>query len=259
MLGRFCYSIIPLVFTAGCLALALVSFFGSFRTNTGALKNIYFMKLDFSNIEVSGFDVTSLVEQAGIHNLYQVGANGYCYGSLNGDSTQIDACKTPTTPFWFDLLSIFRDSQAGDLLDAINIPEELSDYENIVKKTSYAFWSLLIATCCLSFLVLVFGLFTFASKGLSCFVVFLAVLNLFAAVAAAGAATGLFSVYRNKFNDTADTFGATASLGRTALALIWAMAGCAVVGGLFWLFTLCFGSTSRKARSKDEDFESGHY
>lgn len=257
--GRGCFiTLFPMLFTAATIALAIVTFLGSYEHAWG-LRNIYYLKLDLSGVNADGVSLSKVAEGAGLYQIYQIGSNGFCYGNKNSDgSTTLTACKTPMQPFWFDLVGFAADqsSAIGAVLREIKLPTEITDYETILKNASITMWACWIATMGLSAIQIIFGFFAFRSRGMSCFLSFVSVLAFLTSIVAAGIATGMYMVYRNKFNDYASQFGVSASLGSGGLALAWVTVAICLIAGVSWVLSICIGSTRHKhQRLPDYDDE----
>ena len=79
---------------------------GSTRANSPVLGNIYFLKLDLSQIIPQSVPQASLINSTartiGLHDFYQVGLWGYCEGYGSG----ITECSKPKVLYWFDPVKI---------------------------------------------------------------------------------------------------------------------------------------------------------
>lgn len=257
--GRGCFiTIFPMLFTVATIVLAIITFFGCYEHAWG-LRDIYYMKLDFSGISVDGISLASMTEEAGLYPIYQIGSNGYCYGtkSANG-STSIKGCKTPMEPFWFDIVT-FAESQStviASVLKYVDLPSEVTEYESILKSASIAMWALWIATMGLSAIQIIIGFLAFRSRGASFASAFVSVLSFLSSLVAAGIATGIYSIYESKFNDYVKKYGVSASIGSSGLGLAWATVAVCLIAGVSWILSICVGSTShRHERLPDYDDE----
>lgn len=248
MFGRFCYSLFPAILSAATFVLTVVSFLGSYKTNV--LPNLYFLRLDFTNLNLDGIKITS--SDTGLYPVYQVGANAYCWGNedeANSSSISLVDCSTPTTPYYFDITEIIEgainnSTLAKDSDSTFDIPSELTGYQSVVKGVSYAMWACYIAVICLSFLLIVLGLFSACSRVLSCCITMIASITAVIAIVLAGVATGMFKVYSGKFNEIVTNFGVSAKTGPN-LILTWIIAALSIVTWFFWTFLVCCGSSSR--------------
>jgi len=80
---------------------------GNTQTGSKVLNNIYFIKLNLTNIipqsvPESGI-INSIAQTLGLHDWYQVGLWSFCEG-YNGQG--VVACSKPQTLYWFDPVSI---------------------------------------------------------------------------------------------------------------------------------------------------------
>ena len=247
--GRGCFIIFfPILFSLAAIAVTLVTFLSSYE-HAGGLKNLYFLRLDFSGINADGINLSSVASSLGVAQIYQIGANGFCYGTkANDGSVSLEGCKTPTTPFWFDIVGLASDTSysLATIFKTIDLPSEISQYETILRDASYTMWSCYIATMGLLLIQVVIGFFSFRSRGCSFFSSVLSVLSFLTSIVASGIANGMYTVYRNKFNDLLGKFGVAASIGSSGLAISWVSTAIALLAGLAWFISICVGSTRHK-------------
>lgn len=82
--------------------------------NRKSLTNIYFLKIDVSNIIPKSFPDAALVntvaQSLGLRDFYQVGLWNYCEGYKRRGVTH---CSTPRSLYWFDPVTILL----GELLE----------------------------------------------------------------------------------------------------------------------------------------------
>lgn len=238
-IGRFfAVLFLPLFFTLATLILALVTFFGSYK-NAWGLRDVYYMKLDFTNLTVSGISTKSLgaIENSlNISTIYQVGTNGYCFGSTVNGSVHLDGCRTPTTPFWFNIEDIFGHQQNTTAIASVKLPREVTGYETTLKNGSYALWSFYIAVIALSFIGFLIGSISLCSTFGSCLTTIVMILCSVCAVLATCLVTGIYRTYSSKFNAVVQTLGVRSSMGSSGLVLSWVTAGLSVFSSVLWLF-----------------------
>lgn len=96
--------------TALCLFIAVIFLIMVEIGNTydkPVLRNIWFIKLDLSNVIPESVPEASLLNSVarsiGLYDFYQVGLWNYCEGY---ETSGIDACTKPHTLYWFDPVEI---------------------------------------------------------------------------------------------------------------------------------------------------------
>jgi len=101
------------LFSASCLFvtvifLILVEIGNTY--NKRVLTDIYFLKLDLSNIVPASIPdsvlINSIAQTMGLHDFYQVGLWGFCEG-YNGAGVQ--RCSKPQNLYWFNPVEILLD------------------------------------------------------------------------------------------------------------------------------------------------------
>jgi tellurite resistance protein TehA-like permease len=98
------------------------------------------------------------------------------------------------------------------------------------------------------------GFFAFHSRTASCCSMLFAGIGCLFLFLASALATGIFIVYKDEFNKNLSSFGVTASLGSKAFILTWVAAAASLVSAVWWMFSICCGST-RYGRSHEEEKE----
>ena len=106
--ARFCTSL----FTSFCLLISVVFLIivevGNTSTGHG-LENIYFIRLNLSNVVPTSFAnaalLNSIAQTLGLHDYYQVGLWNYCEGYVDQGITN---CMSPKTLYWFNPVGIIR-------------------------------------------------------------------------------------------------------------------------------------------------------
>lgn len=82
---------------------------GDIDASRGALTNIYFIKIDLSNIVPISVPnavlINSIARSLGLHDFYTVGLWSFCEG-YNGQGTT--ACSSPQALYWFNPVEIIQ-------------------------------------------------------------------------------------------------------------------------------------------------------
>lgn len=263
--GRDCLIIcFPLLGTLVAIALAIVTILGS-NAHTMGLKDLYFMRVDFSNISTSAITglsstetqiVNGLVQSAfqdlGISNFFDAGITGYCEGTESGTNLTITKCTSPYQPYWFDLEGILKNETKNGI--DILLPANAQQYSNIVEAASKAMWVCYVAGIVVLGIEAVIGLFSFHSRLASCCTAVIAFLAFALLLSASGLATGMFVTYRKYFNDELGQYGILASLDSKAFILTWIATGASLWSTIWWIFSICCGST-RHSNNFSRDYE----
>lgn len=244
----------PLLATAAALALSIVILLGSTSRASG-LHNVYYMKIDLSNIKTSAITGTDtswldstaqgILRRFGVPNFYSTGVSGFCRGNSHG---RFYRCETPSVPYWFDLFSILKKDTNTEHLN-FQLPDKVGKYQDVLEKASKVMWIFYIIAAALLFIQLVIGFCTLGSKLMSCITSIVSLISTILMIIASGLGTGIHSVYRKYFNEQVNKYGITAKMGKTMLGLTWAASALCLWATVWWLFSICCGSTGRKRRS----------
>lgn len=268
--GILCF---PQLFTGAAVVLSLVVFLSGYKGATG-LKNVHFMTLDFSDLQIDGVSLASLESAANISQIYTVGCNGYCYGS-KGNSTNSDSsdsevvqniinsthydlkgCVTPEMPYWFNFEDLINSTALVNLEGKLDIPSSIDKYNNIAKNVSLAMWACWIVAIIVGAIQFLLGFSAMFSRVGSCCTMLIGGLTGLATGLAAALGTGLYAVYANKFTSVTSDFGVRASVDASGLGLAWAAVVCTLLSDISWTFiSCCCGSPRTKYRTVPNEKE----
>ncbi|KAK9459657.1 actin cortical patch SUR7/pH-response regulator pali [Lipomyces oligophaga] len=255
--GRNCFIItFPFLFTVSIFVLSVFVLISSTFKDSIAGK-LYLLKLDISDLSVT-IDGTT-VNKSDISTLpdyYQVGLWTYCQGTREdlGSASETDStysytltnCSKSHGLFYFNPLTVLEDAIGMGSIE--DYPSSIDTALKSVKILSYAMAILF----CLSAIFAVFqfgaGLFSFHSRGGSCCAMIFSIINFVCALAAIAIATALFLAESKAF--TNDTLNTTAELGKISIGLGWGAAAAALLSSVFWLFSICVGSTRSSVSEK---------
>lgn len=258
--GRTCLIItFPMLGTIVTLFLGILAFLGSYKnTSTIGVNKTYFMRVNISNISTSAITglsssessaldsvVSTVLSELGLPDFYQVGATGYCQGNISDSKTTIQNCSTPYVPYWFDLVTILEDHLPSGV--TIDLPDSIQNYEKILRTAGRGLWVCYVIGLAVTAIELFSGLFSFNSRAASCCTAVIGVIAAFFMIVASGLATGIYITYRKYFNEELSSFGVNATLGSTAYILTWVSTGASLLSALWWIFSICCGSTRRRA------------
>jgi len=239
------------VFSAGAFTFVLLVLISGIKTADYGLHDIYFMKVNATNITTSntvvpgsGATVGSIAQSIGLHDFYQNSLWGYCEGnSPNGSATY---CSPPTPMYVFDPIDIFEtELYAGN---NITIPAKVQDYRDKGHTISRWLFALYLVGCILAFITLLIGLTTLCSLLGSMITTFVSLVSLIFVGAASILAQVGYIVYRNTINDVVSQWGVRAELGTAIFAFSWAASVCALLAFIGFAFGMCCGTGDRPRR-----------
>lgn len=103
--------------------------------NRPVLRNIFFFKLDLSNIIPASVPnaqlINSVAQSIGLHDFYQVGLWGFCEGFV---SVGITYCSPPQSLYWFNPVSILLNELLAGA--TIALPTEVVEILNVLRVAS---------------------------------------------------------------------------------------------------------------------------
>lgn len=216
--------------------------------NRGVVKDIYFLKIDLSNIipetVPNAVLINSIARTIGLHDFYQVGLWGFCEGY---NDQGITYCSPPKTLYWFNPVEIILNELLAGA--TISLPTEIINILHLVKTVSqYMFACFLIGTI-LTFLCIFFAPMGFSKKprwqhkAKRIFVrqlpiTILTFAALLSTAVAAVIATVMFVIFKNKFASASEV-NIYAKLGAPMLVFMWIAVGFNLVGFLVQIGTCC--------------------
>lgn len=216
--------------------------------NRGVIKDIYFLKIDLSNIipetVPNAVLINSIARTIGLHDFYQVGLWGFCEGY---NDQGITYCSPPKTLYWFNPVEIILNELLAGA--TISLPTEIINILHLVKTVSqYMFACFLIGTI-LTFLCIFFAPMGFSKKprwqhkAKRIFVrqlpiTILTFAALLSTAVAAVIATVMFVIFKNKFASASEV-NIYAKLGAPMLVFMWIAVGFNLVGFFVQIGTCC--------------------
>ncbi|KAK5110107.1 hypothetical protein LTR62_006241 [Meristemomyces frigidus] len=213
-------------------------------TSLGSTKtNIYFIKLDLSNIIPLSVPnaalVNSIARTLGLHDFYTVGLWGYCEG-YNGDG--FTDCSKPETLFWFNPVSILQSQLLAGA--TIALPASITQILSLIRIVSHWMFGLFLAGACLSFVLIPLLPLAVLSRWASLPMVILSFLAALCTTVAAVIATVLFIITQRAVTAQKE-LNIGAKIGIEMFVFMWIAAGAAI---LAWLvqFGLCCCCASRR-------------
>lgn len=247
--------------TLASVILTLFVILGGVR-DSSPLGQLFFLKLDLKGIttraiigDAADAEVSTLADAAlrtalkaaGVSDFYTVALWGFCQGSeaTNG-TTMVEKCSKPEALFWLDTQTLLNEELKGTGFK-INLPASVTDYNGTIEAASKAMFILYFISICVLFIAFLAGFFSYRSRGASCCAGIITFVGLIASILASGIATGMYTVIRNVVNDNVEEYGIEASLGTTMLGLTWGATAAALWALVWWLLTICCGSTRKKS------------
>lgn len=283
---RFCLVIIPALLSVVACLFAIFCCIGSTKNND-FLTSIYLLEIDASNISISALipganNIDISPQQLGLSDVYTLGMWGYCQGTVSADAStdrdeiigvdKVDftACSTPKAMYVFDPESFVQDvlnttaslDDVNSLLETLGVdnvdvtlPEDLLDYENTIRSVSKMIFICTIIGICLTFLQVLFSIGAFFSKGWSCATTVVSIMSFVSLILGGGGATGMYLVVQGIFNDNLNEYGIRAGLSGTFLIFYWLAIALNLIALVFWIFSICCGSTRKRSRSHTDSAE----
>ncbi|AOA61323.1 Cell wall integrity protein [Komagataella phaffii CBS 7435] len=283
---RFCLVIIPALLSVVACLFAIFSCIGSTKNNE-FLTSIYLLEIDASNISISALipaaaNIDISPQQLGLSDVYTLGMWGYCEGTASSDAqtdrdeilgldnVDFTACSSPKAMYVFDPESFIQDvlntsaslNQVNSYLDIlgvdnvdISLPQDLVDYEDTIRAVSKMIFICTIIGIVLTFIQVLFSIGAFFSKGWSCATTVVSILSFVSLIIGAGGATGMYRIVQTIFNDNLGEYGVRAGLSRNFLVFYWLAVALNLIALVFWIFSICCGSTRKRSRSYTDSAE----
>ncbi|KAK9318552.1 actin cortical patch SUR7/pH-response regulator pali [Lipomyces starkeyi] len=247
--GRNCFIIsFPYFFTIAALVLTIFVIISNLEDH-GILSKLYFMRLNTQNLSVTvqSNTVTAASINPSFPDFFQVGLWNYCQGTISDNVYTITNCSATHGLFYFNPISIIEQNLGISSID--NVPSQVDSALNAVKAVSYVMIILYCVAAIFTTMEFIAGFFSFHSRGGSFCTLIISFLAMACVVAATALATALYFVEARAFNDANATLGTTASTDRTTFGIAWGAAVAAILASIFWLVSICCGSTRHSSRS----------
>ncbi|KAK5138312.1 hypothetical protein LTR08_003373 [Meristemomyces frigidus] len=214
--------------------------------STGAkpvLKDIYFLKLDLTNIipltVPDAVLINSIAQSLGLHDYYSVGLWGYCEGYVGQGITQ---CSKPKTLYWFNPVEIIQSELLAGA--SIALPAQISSILGLIRVVSHWMFGLYLAGVCLSFVMMFLvplSVFTrWATFPIMFFTFFAALCTTVATVVA----TVLFVIAKNAVTSVSQ-INISANIGVEMFAFMWIGAATSILAWLIMLGQCCCCASRR--------------
>ncbi|KIW05138.1 uncharacterized protein PV09_03689 [Verruconis gallopava] len=217
-------------------------------TSSSRLPNVYFIKLDLSNIiptSVPNYSLINTIAQTlGLHDYYQVGLWNYCAAN-NGEG--IVECSKPKTLFWFNPIAVIQ----SELLSGATIafPTEIQNVLHILKTASQWMFGLFLTAVVLDFVMIFITPLALYSKLLSLPIAIFSFLSALVTTVAAILGTVIFVIFRNAARAQTN-LNIGANIGSEMFAFMWIAAGFSLFSFLIQMSLLCCCRSRRKAKKE---------
>ncbi|KAK9452644.1 actin cortical patch SUR7/pH-response regulator pali [Dipodascopsis uninucleata] len=247
--GRDCLIIsFPFLATVASIVLMIFVLIGSLK-DFGVLSKLYFLRINVEDLSVT-VDGATFTKPSTIADFYQTGLWDYCQGTISGSTYTVTNCSKVDGIFSFNPVKIIE-SQTGYTIPTSVISGSLQKILDDVEPLSKAMVILFCAGTILAFIEVFSGFFSFRSRGGSLCSMILAALATVCLFASTVIASAMFVIEYKAINDSTDSIGVTATIGRTMFGIMWGAVVASALATIFWLFSICCGST-RSSRSEKQ-------
>ena len=240
-------------------------------SNQHVLGDLYFFKIDVTNIVVTGLrnqkPGNTLAKQAGLHDFYQVGMWNFCEGF---NDQGITACSKPQLMYWFNPIQILIDeilngdhgpfffspppfiplpNPRANAPTPVNLPPTVTEYLYIIRTASQTMFVLFFASTFTSFLAIFLCPLAVYSRLVSIPIALFALLSALMTFVATGISTGMWSVFQRQLQVYGADMHVVPSIGRKMSIFTWIAAGCALFAAFGQLGMMCCGTSRRDIRT----------
>ncbi|KAJ0418672.1 SUR7/PalI family-domain-containing protein [Aspergillus carlsbadensis] len=273
-LGRLCVSVVPYALSVLALACLVIVCVGCTGQNAD-IDNLYFFRLDFSNLTAVSGSTTSekhhssnssslgylstalhgATSDGQLKDFYSVGLWSYCEGEIteqgNYDTTY---CSSPHPNFWFNPIKVWRlnETSTTGSKDA-ELPSHLAKSLRVYKKVSLWMSTGYIIAITVTAVELLLGILSICSRWGSCVTSLVSAVACLFTLAGAITATVIFSVLKGTFATTLKDLHITTTLGTRVLVASWTAVVFSLAGMLFWIITSCCCSGRPRNSSARDD------
>ncbi|RMZ77075.1 hypothetical protein DV737_g4562, partial [Chaetothyriales sp. CBS 132003] len=265
--GRVACIATPFILSLGALITLVLIFLAGTIDKSDTVDGFYFLKIDLSNLTVSGSSGSSLsglsaistldssstnvtalgdaLETAkdtlGVRDYYTLYLRSSCSWYAQNES-QYANCTSPTSYWWFNPITAWGLNSTGTSVDELlstSLREGLSTYHHTSKAVFLLYTAALTAVAA----TLLVGFTAIFSRWGSLLTTFFAGAAATLFVGASAVATALFVILRTVLNhNLRDDYSVYSSVGSRSLVLSWIGAAFALAAGFFWLLSVCFCS-----------------
>ncbi|KAL3496353.1 SUR7/PalI family-domain-containing protein [Aspergillus germanicus] len=270
-LGRLCVSVVPYALSVISLACLVIVCVGCTRQSAG-IDNLYFLRLDFSNLTApsnlnsSSLDFLSTAlneskKDGHLKDFYSVGLWSYCEGGISDQGNyQTTYCSSPRPKFWFNPVQVWRlnETTTGNS-DDVEIPSHLAKALRVYHRVSLWMSSNYIIAITVTAIELLLGILSICSRWGSCVTSLVSAVACLFTIAGAVMATVIFSVLKGTFATAMRDLNISSDLGSRVLAASWAAVLSSLAALIFWVVTTCCCSGRSGHSSTRDDGRSYPY
>ncbi|MCJ1295175.1 hypothetical protein MMC34_006737 [Xylographa carneopallida] len=218
-------------------------------SNNHVLGDLYFFKIDTTNIILADPGTTSklqqsIAESSGLHDFYQVGMWNFCEGY---NDVGITACSRPALMYWFNPVQIILD----ELLNGkqVTLPPDVSNYLTVLRAASHAMFAMFFASTFTSFVLIFLCPLAVYSRLVSIPIALFALASGLMTFLAAGISTGMWLVLKRDILANAADLNIVPSLGAKLFVLMWIAAGCSLFAAFGQVGMMCCGTSRRDIKT----------
>ncbi|KAF1811131.1 hypothetical protein P152DRAFT_80164 [Eremomyces bilateralis CBS 781.70] len=219
---------------------------GSIRPS-GALADIYFLRIDLSNIVPQSIPnavlLNSIAQTLGLHDYYQTGLWNFCEGYVNQG---ISACSKPHSFYWFNPVEILLDELLAGA--SVALPADILDVLDILNLASNWMFALFLFGTVVTFVMIFLVPLTVYSRWVSLVIGTLTVISMVAVVVASVVATVMFIIFRNSITQVAE-LNIDAEIGKKMFALMWIASAFSVIAALIQMGLCCCCASRRDVKT----------
>ncbi|KAF8477036.1 SUR7/PalI family-domain-containing protein [Kalaharituber pfeilii] len=216
--------------------------------NSPVLNNIYFLKLDLSNLIPESVPdhglINSIAQSLGLRDFYQVGIWGYCEGYNRAGVTY---CSPPKHLYWFNPVDILT----GQLFRGakIALPANITEPLELAKTSSYWMFVCFMVGIAFTFLSICIGWIAIYSRWASGICSCVQGIAMAGTTIAAVMASTIYSLFRSTF-EVAPEVTVKGILGEEMFVYMWMAAGFSIASFILHTLLCCFTRSEKTFRKK---------
>ncbi|CAI7587073.1 unnamed protein product [Penicillium glandicola] len=258
--GRIACIFTPYVLTIASLICIIMVGLGCTKASSSTLNNLYFMRLDLSNISsgtaltseiteaLSDAGITSVTaeeveatietiqESADIADFYDIGLWGYCSGNITDDKDTVTSCTDPKAQFYFNpatVLGISETTLETEL--GSGMKKILKVYKAVSKWMFIAYLVAFIATCAQVLL----GVLAIFSRWGSCVTTIVSIVAFLFTLGASLTSTIMFGIAKGSLGTALKVYAIEVDMGKNIFVATWFAVAFSLGATLFWMLSTC--------------------
>ncbi|KAB5572639.1 SUR7/PalI family-domain-containing protein [Coniochaeta sp. 2T2.1] len=196
-------------------------------SNRTVLRDVYFFKLDLSNIiplsAPNAMLINSIARTLGLHDFYQVGLWNFCEG-YNGEG--ITFCSTPQTLYWFNPVEVLTNELLAGA--TIALPTQIITVLNILRLASQIMFGFFLTACVLTFLLVLLSPLVLWSRWYSLPFALISLVDAILIVAASVIGTVISWVFKYAA-ESQSALNIRAAVGTRMMVFVWIASGFALL------------------------------